>query len=375
MANEYEDALEGLGFNLSDNFEDLDNAAEEATAQLEQEEQPTQDEVVEPQAEAEEQPESSLQEETPESFEAQEENIEQESEPEVDMLSQFNEMLGTSASSVEELRGLLNNEQPEQVQLDPQVEAIAKFVQETGRSVDDWFAYQAFNPSEMDDVAVMTTKLKQEYPDLSDEDAQLLLDSKYKIDEDMYSEGEARVGKLNLKMDAQKARQELEGLKESYAAPKRDSDPAGSEEIESPITEEWISAMSAEVDAIESLEINIGKDKTFSYGITDEYRATLKDKNAKLDEFFDPYVDDSGNWDIDTLSAHRAIIDNIDEIAASIYAQGLSDGQSKVVKQAVNPSTPNPTGGAVDASDARQKVQQQVLNALRGGDDSLRIKF
>jgi hypothetical protein len=134
--------------------------------------------------------------------------------------------------------------------------------------------------------------------------------------------------------------------------------------------------MSDTVDAIESLEFSLGGEKSFSFGMTDEYKSTLKDKNSKLDEFFDQYVDNSGNWDFDTLSAHRAIVDNIDSIAASIYAQGMSDGQSRVVQDAINPSSPNPERSqTVDAASAQDKVRQQVLNALRGGEDTMRIKF
>jgi len=387
MSNDLESALSGMGMTFGDSPEDLAGQAEAATPQ--EGEQPTsslQDEplggeeaiegddpiVDEPLGAEGEGVEPEL--EAPQANENIEPTEELNSE---DLLMSFNEMLGTEANSIDELRSMLEPEQNlEPTELDPQVKAIADFVQETGRSVNDWFTYQSFNPSEMDDMTVMTAKLKQDFPDMSNEEAQLLLGDKYKIDEDMYSENELRIGKLNLKMDAQKAREELDIIRESYAAPMQTNEFLGEEELESPITEEWVSSMSDNVDAIESLEFSLGGEKSFSFGMTDEYKSTLKDKNSKLDEFFDQYVDNSGNWDFDTLSAHRAIIDNIDSIAASIYAQGISDGQSKVVKDAINPSSPNPQGSqTVDAASAQDKVRQQVLNALRGGEDTMRIKF
>ena len=387
MSNDLESALSSMGMTFSDSPEDLVGQAEAATPQ--EGEQPTsslQDEPLggeevtegndpvvadEPLGAEDEGFEPEL--DAPQANENIEPTEELNSE---DLLMSFNEMLGTEANSIDELRSMLEPEQNlEPTELDPQVKAIADFVQETGRSVDDWFTYQSFNPSEMDDMTVMTAKLKQDFPDMSNEEAQLLLGDKYKIDEDMYSESELRIGKLNLKMDAQKAREELDAIREIYAAPMQTNEPEG-EELESPITEEWVSSMSNTVDAIESLEFSLGGEKSFSFGMTDEYKSTLKDKNSKLDEFFDQYVDNSGNWDFDTLSAHRAIIDNIDSIAASIYAQGISDGQSKVVKDAINPSSPNPQGSqTVDAASAQDKVRQQVLNALRGGEDTMRIKF
>lgn len=386
MANEFEQALEGMGFNLSDDPSTFEDNAEETPAAEEQPQEEVVAEEAPAEVEAPQESESSLQESVSEEAPVEQpvEEVVAEQPEEIQpaevtdemMLSTISETLGMELSSLEDLQGLLNKEEQKSVELDPTVQAIADFVSETGRSVEDWFAYQSFNPSEMDDTTVMLTQLKSEHPELSNEDAQLLLDSRYSINEDMHTENEIRIGKLNLKMDADKARKELEGVRESYKAPvKQESVSNESQEIESPITEEWVSAMTQTVDAIESLELDLGKDKTFSFGLEDSYKDTLKSKNAKLDEYFDAYVDDSGNWDFDTLSAHRAIIDNIETIAKSIYAQGLSDGQSEVVKQAVNPSSPNPQGTSVDAPSAQDKVRQQVLDALRGGDDKLRFKF
>lgn len=377
MANELEDALQGMGLSFADSPDQFEEKTEETPVA---EEQPQEEVTEEPVTETEPQEsESSLQEEITEEpqLEMTEEPTEETTIPEgyddEQILSALSEKLGTEFSSFDDLTGLLDKQQT--LELDPAVQAIADFVSQTGRSVEDWFTYQSFNPSEMDDLTVMKTAIKNEYPDMSEEEAQLLLDSRYKINEDEYSESDVKLGQLNLKMDAKKAREELNMLRESYKAPARQEMTAENQEIESPITEEWIGTMSQTVDAIEALEIELGKDKTFSYGIDDSYKQTLKSKNAKLDEFFDPYVDDNGNWDFDTLSAHRTIIDNIDSIAKAIYAQGLSDGQSEVVKQTVNPSAPNAKGAAVDAPSAQDKVRQQVLDALRGGDDKMRFKF
>lgn len=376
MANELEDALQGMGLSFADSPDQFEEKTEETPVAEEQPQEVTEESETETEPQ---ESESSLQEEITEepqlemTEEPTEETTISEGYDDEQILSALSEKLGTEFSSFDDLTGLLDKQQT--LELDPAVQAIADFVSQTGRSVEDWFTYQSFNPSEMDDLTVMKTAIKNEYPDMSEEEAQLLLDSRYKINEDEYSESDVKLGQLNLKMDAKKAREELNMLRESYKAPARQEMTAENQEIESPITEEWIGTMSQTVDAIEALEIELGKDKTFSYGIDDSYKQTLKSKNAKLDEFFDPYVDDNGNWDFDTLSAHRTIIDNIDSIAKAIYAQGLSDGQSEVVKQTVNPSAPNAKGAAVDAPSAQDKVRQQVLDALRGGDDKMRFKF
>lgn len=379
MANSFEDLAESLGVKLTSE-PPMQQTETEVTAEqpvetdsAEESEVLSQTTETEPVMESE--PEQVEPEQTTETIaEDDSENTLTEEERTAFVLESISEMLGQEFNSIDSLREVLNKEQKAEIELDPTVKVIADFVKETGRSVSDWFTYQSFNPSEMDDSSVVKLQLMNQYPDLSEEDAQLLLTHRYKIDEDEFSENDVRIGKLNLKMDAQKARTELNQLRESYKAPVQQTQQMN-EEVESPITAEWVDAMSKTVDEIESLELEIGKDKSFSFNLDAAYKQTLKSKNAKLDEFFDQYVDEKGGWDFDMLSAHRAIVDNIDEIAKAIYAQGLSDGQSKVVKNAVNPSTPSPKGQAVDAASAEDKVRQQVLNALQGGDNALRIKF
>lgn len=406
MANEFESAAEELGINLSSTppsfltGEEATNEKQvESTEQTEQPEEAVdnveQTDVLEneetPSTEVEvaEEPLDEIEKELLEddsyyeevsgyeesnSDDAEEDNISDEEYE--DMLFQaVGEMLGYDGLSKDSLLERLNT-QTEATELDPRVKAIADFVAETGRDPQDWFAYQAMNPSEMDDITVMRQQLKQQYPDLSDSDADLLLDNKYKLDEDVHGEQDARLGKLQLSMDAQNARKDLEGLRESYKAPVAQQTASQEpEEIESPITAEWISQMSAQVDDMEALEFSVGKDDTFSFGLTDSYKSSLKQSQASLDEYFDQYVDDSGNWDFAKLNVHRTLIDNIESIVDAAYKQGISAGTSNVVKQAVNPSNVTPSSNATSASSSEDKVRQQILNALQGGDDTLRLKF
>ena len=196
----------------------------------------------------------------------------------------------------------------------------------------------------------------------------MLLGSKYKIDEDLYSDDEIKLSKLQLKIDAQKSRSEIERIRDSYKAPVRKEEPQ-QQEVQSPITKEWIKTMSDEVDSLEALTFELGGAE-FNFGIKPEYRSQLKQKNVKLDEFFDQYVSEDGSWNFEMLNSHRAVIDNIDEIAKSIYNQGLSDGQRRLVEKTANVdiSGPRPT-----ADKTTNSVYEQVLNAL-GNDKTLKFK-
>lgn len=295
------------------------------------------------------------------------------------VIKALTEMVGLdSALTKEDLIDIFSADDTEAApEMDPTVKAIADFVAETGRPVEDWFKYQSFNPSEMDDLTVVKTQLMDKFPDITAEDAQLLLDRKYNLNEDEYSENDVRLGKVQLKMDAKTARAELEKVREQFKAPvKSDTKATASAEasFESPINDAWIAEMSKTVDSMEQVKFNLG-DKDFNFALKPEHKDSLKRANSDLENYFVQYVDNKGNWDFSKLSQHRMIIDNIDSIVKSVYGQGLSDGRSEVVKDVVNPSVTAPHSSSVDTASAEDKVRQQILNALKGGDDTLRIRF
>jgi hypothetical protein len=276
------------------------------------------------------------------------------------------EKLGVSIDSLEQLTQLL--EAQNSPSIDERVKAIADFVEETGRDPYDWFRYQSINPSEMDDISAVKLQLAVDYPNLSNEDVDLLVKSKYKVDEDLYSDEEIRLSKIQLKIDADKAKRDIDKLRENYRMPVKQE--ASQEEVQSPIDENWIRTMSQEVDSLEALSFQLG-DQEFNFGINDQYKSSLKDKNARLDEFFDQYVDDSGSWNFELLNSHRALVDNIDEIVNSIYKQGLSDGQRKLVETAANVDVSNPRPAQSKAADS---VAAQIFNYMNSN-DGLRLKI
>ena len=316
---------------------------------------------------------------TPEPEQQPEQEIVQSSftnEPEPEMSEQefeaaivgyVSEKLGVSIDSLEQITQLLEAQQSPSI--DERVKAIADFVEETGRDPFDWFRYQSINPSEMDDISAVKLQLAVDYPNLSNEDIDLLVKSKYKVDEDLFSEDEIRLSKIQLKIDADKAKRDIESLRENYRMPVKREEPK-QEEVQSPIDENWIRTMSQEVDALDSLTFEVG-DKEFEFGLNDQYKSSLKDKNARLDEFFDQYVDDNGGWNFELLNSHRALIDNIDEIASAIYKQGLSDGQRKLVETAANVDVSSPRPAQSKAADS---VAAQIYNYL-SSNDGLQLKI
>lgn len=283
------------------------------------------------------------------------------------VLEFLSERLGRSINSIEELSGASKDVQR---QIDERVSVIADFVEKTGRSPEDWFRYQALNPSELDDLSAIRLKMASEYEGLNSEEVNLLVESQYKLDEDMYSEDEVRLSKLKLKIDADRARKDIEAVRSNYMLP---TPKEQKQEIDEPLFDEgWRKALFSEVDQFESIEFELGPESKFNFGISDQYKSELKQKNSNLETFFDQYVGQDGSWNYEMLNAHRAVIDNIDEIVKNIYNQGLSDGQRKLVEKAANVDATSPKPSNVPANDA---VLEQLRAALGQVDNSLRFKL
>ena len=105
------------------------------------------------------------------------------------MLEYMSEKLGRQLTSFDELSSTAETKQ----QLDERVEAISRFVQETGRSPEDWFAYQRLNPSEMDDYNAVRVHMATEYGSLSPDEVNTLMQGKYKLNPDIDGEDEVKM--------------------------------------------------------------------------------------------------------------------------------------------------------------------------------------
>jgi hypothetical protein len=108
--------------------------------------------------------------------------------------------------------------QTQETNIDERLLPILEFVSDTGRSPEDWFRYQMLNPSEMDDLNLVRLQMSAEHPELSQDDISMLIETKYKIGDEFLEEKEQKMAQLQLKIDANKARQEIENLRNGYLA-------------------------------------------------------------------------------------------------------------------------------------------------------------
>ena len=335
---------------------DMQNATTEEAPQQESQpisepsaqEQP----VVESQPEVQAEPQVEQQEEIIQQETVEEPQYSQEEIEDV-ILEYMSERLGRDIIDFEDLA----MPQQENV-LDERVAAIAEFVEKTGRDPQDWFRYQSLNPSEMDDITAIKVDMASKYPNLSANEINVLIKNQYKFDAEKHGEEQVQVSQLQLKIDAENARKKITEIRDEYAVPQVQ------EQQESIIDDEWISIMSDEVNDMTGLEFDLGNDKVFTFGLDDQYKSQLIEKNTRLEEYFDQFINQDGSWDFDALSSHRAVVDNIDQIVSAAYRQGVGDGQKGLVEKAANVTTASPQQGT-NSTQNENPLAEQVKQIMR----------
>jgi hypothetical protein len=365
-----EQQIKDAGFSISDTMPGGDNTApQEAQPQEAQPEQPQAEQQVtapEPSApvvSAEPAPAAQeVQQETAPVQESTPEPVQQEQSSFNEDLSALESFFGAlSETQTETPRQADSTESITATEIDPRIQVIADFVEKTGRSPEDWFRYQALDPSEMDDRTAMRVQMASEYPSLANDEIDLLINSKYKTDDSMYNDEEVRLANLQLKIDAEKARNSIGTLRNDYTSPVFETSNQAEEEP-NPFDQSWLNANQKSLGELGEIAFDLPGGKAFNFGVPQDYRNELGKSNSDMTAYFDKYVGSEGQWDHDLWNMHRTVTDNLPQILNNIYSQGLSDGQRTIVEKAANidPQQPqaNPNMSQQDS------LTQQVLDAL-----------
>ena len=270
------------------------------------------------------------------------------------VLQYLSEKLGRDLSSFDDLN--TTSEQTESNDFaSEQLRVINDYVRNTGRTVQDYLNTQTVDLSNVSDDALMKEYLRIDNPDLTDAELNDYIATTYKTDKEAYSERETNAGKVQLMKDAKAARDYFNQVKEDYAMPMQEDDPAISEAERG----EWLGQMESEVDDLEGLSFEMNdQGEEFIYNLDDEARQEIKGYNSNLENFFDKYVDEGGNWDFDALNTDMYILNNMDKIVRGVANQYRSKGTESVINEIKNPSFTQ------DKQEAPQR-QESTLDMLR----------
>tara|TARA_R100000700_G_scaffold12962_1_gene18360 strand:+ start:829 stop:2010 length:1182 start_codon:yes stop_codon:yes gene_type:complete len=260
-------------------------------------------------------------------------------------LSTLNETYGTDYDNLDELLDDLEAEKNNVGFANEQVEELNRFVSETGRSPQDFFKTQTQNYDEMSDSNIIKEYLSLENPELTQKEIDLFFDSTYKLDENKYNSEETELGKVHLKRDVSKARQELKELQQEYWSPEKNEDGYSEEEFQQiqqeqdQARETFYNDMDKELDDIDSLTFEINESgETFNYQLTEEDKQVVGEAISNLDDFFDPYMDEDGNIDKESLALDIMAMKLQGKIIKSVASQYRSKGSEQVLRDIKNPS-------------------------------------
>ena len=236
-----------------------------------------------------------------------------------------------------------------------QLRVINDYVRNTGRTVQDYLNTQTVDLSDVSDDAVLKEYLRLDNPDLTEAELNDYMTATYKMDKEEYSTRDMNAGKVQLKNDARAAREYFNEVKQEYAMPDESFDTGVSEEERG----EWLGQMESEVDDLEGLSFEMNdQGEEFVYNLDDEARNEIKNYNSNLENFFDKYVDENGDWDFDALNTDMYILNNVDKIIRGVANQYRSKGTESVINEIKNPSFTQ------DKQEAPQR-QESTLDMLR----------
>ena len=270
------------------------------------------------------------------------------------VLQYLSEKLGRDITSFDDF----NNNEYETESNDfasEQLQVINDYVRNTGRTVQDYLNTQTVDLTNVSDDALMKEYLRIDNPNLTDAELNDYMATTYKTDKEEYSERETNAGKVQLMKDAKTARDYFNQVKEDYAMPMQADDPGISEAERG----EWLSQMEGEVNDLEGLSFAMNdQGEEFIYNLDDDARQEIKSYNSDLENFFDKYVDEGGDWDFDKLNTDMYILNNIDKIVRGVANQYRSKGTESVINEIKNPSFTQ------DKQEAPAK-QESTLDMLR----------
>lgn len=279
-----------------------------------------------------------VQQEDPQSETTQEEGTREVYED--DALFVLNEKYGTDYNNLDELLDDLDSEEESNF-ANEQIANMNRFVQETGRSVQDYYKTQTYDYEKMSDEDVVKEYLKLENPDLTQKEVDLFYNSTYKQGKGKYSEEDTELGGIHLKRDSAKAREELLDLQKEYWSPIENKEQTTQEDMDKmeDAKLDFLDDMDDELDDIDSLSFQVNENgETFEYQLTDEDRNVVSDTLENLDEFFDGYRDEDGNWDKESLALDMIAMKLQNNIIRAVANQYRSKGTEQVLRDIKNPS-------------------------------------
>ena len=305
-------------------------------------------------------------EETQEESSLKEDSTQEASEDVDNSQKSFEELLAEKTNgkykTYEEIESLLSAKGTDTSFANEQMERLNDYVSKGG-DVQEYLKTQTADYDEMDELALVKSHLKFNNQDLANDEVDLLFNSQYKLDEDIYTADEIKLSKIKLRSDSKKAKKELKKFQEESSVPKQHREKVNNKKQSEENARLWAEKIDKSLSDFKNVDFDINdKGDKFSFSLSDEAVENVRTSNKNLSEFWNRYVNEDGSENIAKLNRDMATLNNLDSIVRSAFAQGLSKGKGDIIDDIKNPSYSPDTKSSPDKP---LSIAEQIAAELR----------
>ena len=264
----------------------------------------------------------------------------------------------------DELLSVLSKEETPNVEFaNEQIAKLNDYVNKGG-SMEDFFSTQMANYEDMDEESLVKNHMKFQNPELSFEDISLLYEDSYKLNEDEYTDKEIKLSKIKLKQKSTQAYKELSKFQKETQIPTAAKDAEAEKVAIEESQKKWRSQVNESLKDFNKVDFELNdKGDKYSFDINEDSMKYVKKTTLNLPDFWKRYVNKDGSENVAKLAREVAILDNVDSIVRSAYAQGKSGGKEDVIKDIKNPSY---TPESKSEDNNKLSVHDQIAKELLG---------
>ena len=234
-----------------------------------------------------------------------------------------------------------------------------------GGDLKNFLETQLKDYSSMSEMELVIEKMKFDDPDLEKDEIELLLQDKFKLNEDDYTESQIKLSKIQLRKESRAAKDFFEKFQKENEIPQgfKDKEAESAKQQEAAVKQqkEWEATLDKELQSLNTLDFTLGDDKSFAYKIDDKVKSEIKDSLQYINNFWNRYINNDKSVNYQALLKDMARIHAGDKLDAFLASQASSRGKEEMSKELDNP-TYNPT--SKDAKPEQASMRQQIWNEL-----------
>ena len=241
------------------------------------------------------------------------------------------------------------------------VKELDSFVK-NGGDPNTFFKLISVNYDDMSDIDVLAQKMVTNNNSISKQEAKEYLVDKYKQSEDDFTEKEVKLGKIDLGMEANKARSEFGQLKNS--ALKENKSFISNEEWSKDNLEKWNEPLTNTVFSLEKISIDLPNELgSFEYNISEADRDALDDSIYDLISDTGMEFNEENQGKIKQIASDTFFLQNKEKIINAAISSAISKIKESNYKESHNPSTiPNEQVPSRDSELSREEVAAKLIS-------------